>query len=325
MFRFFNILFAFCLLFCTTYKGFVYGQTNLVPNFSFENYTICPDGSVGIETATGWVSPNAYSPDYYNSCANLSNPYSGVPNNGYGFQNPKTGVGYGGIYLPVNAGNDIREYIQVELTDPLTNGVEYIITFYVSLADSSNFSVNSLGAFLSNTPISSTNNLVFSVTPQVVNDPIVNPLTNKNIWQEVSDTITAMGGEKYMTIGNFQFDSNADTTSVTGGGGSPSYASYYFIDDVSVTEIFPNSVDENNQTQISIYPNPSNGIVYINSPTLIESLTIYSAMGQMVLKQSPKSEYFQVDLSQFSEGVYYININTHNSIITNKIIINRKI
>ena len=61
---------------------------NLVPNPSFEDMVQCPPGWTQIEFATGWINPNGYSPDYFNSCVpdtGCCNIFS-VPNNSYGFQ-----------------------------------------------------------------------------------------------------------------------------------------------------------------------------------------------------------------------------------------------
>jgi hypothetical protein len=299
-----------------------FAQQNLVPNSSFEDTVQCPTPNSQIEYSAGWINPNGYSPDYFHSCANSSNPNYGTPYNLYGFQNPKTGVAYAGIYLPVNAGNDLREYIQIQLLETLISGVKYVVKFNVSLADSSIFSVNSLGAYLSNTAINSPTLKVFNVTPQVVNNPITNPLVDKNIWYEISDTITAVGGEKFITIGNFQFDSVADTTTVVGGGSSSSFASYYYIDDVSLTKIVSTSIDEILQNNITIFPNPTTGIIWLSSNERIKSYTIYSALGQLIKNDIVNTEKLQISLDNYPAGIYFLIIETNSSFIHKQIFIN---
>src|SRR3989337_4111166 len=58
---------------------FSFSQTNLVPNFSFEQYSTCPTGQDQIQYATGWskYSISTSTPDYYNACAPSSG--FGVP------------------------------------------------------------------------------------------------------------------------------------------------------------------------------------------------------------------------------------------------------
>ena len=46
-----------------------HGQVNLVPNPSFEEYSLCPDKESQIERVDGWFSPSNGTPDYYNYCS----------------------------------------------------------------------------------------------------------------------------------------------------------------------------------------------------------------------------------------------------------------
>ena len=67
MFSFFilkKIILIFFLL-----SGFVKSQ-NLVPNWSFETYTVCPNGNSQLPSATPWFAPTTNSSDYYNACNN---------------------------------------------------------------------------------------------------------------------------------------------------------------------------------------------------------------------------------------------------------------
>lgn len=296
-------------------------QTNLVPNPSFENVVTCPNaGFTDISSAGNWYNPTGATPDYYNSCATDTTYGFSVPKNGLGYQKAKTGIAYAGLVSMVQT--DAREYIQTVLIDTLIAGTSYTVRFYVSIADSSSYAANNIGAYFSTNPVSATHSSVLPYTPQINNNHIINPLNDRFGWTEIFGSFIAQGGEKYITIGNFNNDFNTDTTFYSDGS-TWLIGSYHYIDDVSVMETFPSSVNELINTQISVSPNPSSGFIYLNSPALIESITVYSVIGQMVLKQSPKSKSFKVDLSQFPEGVYYIKIDKHNSIITNKIIINR--
>lgn len=307
-------------LLCLFVVGFGYGQ-NLVPNPSFELFSNCPNaGNENIESAINWYNPTGYSPDYFNSCATDTIYGQGVPKNGFGYQEAKTGEAYAGLISMIET--DGREYIQSMLIDSLVSGKSYTVKFYVSVADSSPYASNNIGAYFSTNPVSVTHSWNLPYSPQIENNPSTNPLDDRYGWTEVAGTFIAQGGEKYITIGNFNNDLNTDTTYFSDGSNWLSF-SYHYIDDVSVTETFPNSVDDNNQTQFSLYPNPTEGVLYVNSPKLIESILIYSSTGQAIFKYCPSSKNFQVDLSQFSEGIYFVDMITSNSIITNKITINR--
>jgi len=68
-------------------------------------------------------------------------------------------------------------------------------------------------------------------TPQI--NYLGSPITDTLNWILISGSYTALGGEKYITIGNFNSDSNTSTAVVnpTGSGGTEAY---YYIDDVYV-------------------------------------------------------------------------------------------
>ncbi len=295
---------------------------NLVPNPSFEEYDTCPIyGS--IDFSVGWTNPNNYSPEYFNVCANSDTPHLGVPNNGYGNQNARTGAAYAGIYIPVTSENSLREYIQAELTESLIAGAEYSVKFYVSLAENhSDYAVNTIAAYFSVSAISNTTNTVFNVNPQIVNNPIVNPLTDKDNWQEVSGTFVASGGEKFITIGNFQNDGNVDTTSLVQ---IPSLfdKSYYYIDDVSVERRITNNVNEFSiEHPFKYYPNPVSDILNIepknNQNYDIKMLDI---TGNIIFSYENINNLKSINVNQYSNGIYSLQLSKGNILLSNKKII----
>ena len=200
------------------------GQTNLVPNPSFESYTSCPNSSGQIDKATPWYSLPSNNIEYYNSCSSLY----GVPSRmGGDYQRARTGNAYIGLWTINGIGNNYREYLQCSLSSGLQPNQCYFISFFVNLQNGVSLSTNNIGALLS-----ATSN-VSNSTPQVLlySNPIVYDTLN---WINVSGFYTAKGGESYLTIGNFKDDQSTliriDPTGNYEG-------AYYFIDDVSVIEI----------------------------------------------------------------------------------------
>ena len=55
-----------------------------------------------------------------------------------------------------------------------------------------------------------------------------------------------------------------------------------------------------------------NSLLQIESPLLIEQLTIYSLLGQLVLSQKTNSTELRVDLSKFQSGIYLVQIDFPN-------------
>lgn len=110
------------------FTNLAFGQ-NLIPNPSAEEYIECPTGLGILETwVSDWQSFRGTA-DYFNNCSNgLS------AENPFGFQNPRTGEGFMGLISFHQNLENYREYIGVELIEPLIVNETYTLSFYVSLA-----------------------------------------------------------------------------------------------------------------------------------------------------------------------------------------------
>jgi len=201
---------------------------NLVPNPSFEDYTSCPTSVAQITLATPWVTPTTGSPDYFNACATSS--YCSVPTNFFGNQIPRTGDAYAQAVFYPSFGADFREYSQVKLISPLIAGQTYDVSFYTSLQDKAARASNNIGIYISTVAPTSGGSINLPVTPQINETSIITDYTN---WTLISGTYTAVGGEEYITIGNFYNDASTNTS--INPVGNSMYATFYLIEDVCVT------------------------------------------------------------------------------------------
>ena len=73
----------------------------------------------------------------------------------------------------------------------------------------------------------------------------------------------------------------------------------------------------------NLFPNPSNDVLYLNNGTQdIQQVKIYNNLGALVYSNDSKQQQYEIDVSSFSQGLYYVNINSSDAIIRKKIIIN---
>ena len=100
---------------------------NLVPNPSFEEYTLCPGNRGQIALVPPWFSPNGGGVDYINECG--GNNGAGVPTNNWGHQYPLEGEGYAGVRV-WRGGGLYREYLAADLKSPLEAGERYFLSFF---------------------------------------------------------------------------------------------------------------------------------------------------------------------------------------------------
>ena len=287
---------------------------NLVPNASFEQLDSCSQiNQLNATLASPWFQPVKYlnynveessSSDLFNICT--SNPNSSVPSNDRGYQVPHEGNGYVGICTYDPYWSDIREYIEVRLTQALVSNKKYSVEFYISLSDITSRASNNMGVHFSKDSLLAENFIpLIDYIPQIECTTVV---TNKTEWTKISGEYTANGGERFMTIGNFRNDQN--TTVQLLGSGLPG-AAYYIIDNVSVTCYDPNGCDTVSPQPPSIpFSVPTilsnNDIFYIRGLDGHVSFTLYDARGRLVYENA---QYINdLPLYQFSEGIYFYRV-----------------
>ncbi|WP_343635092.1 T9SS type A sorting domain-containing protein [Fluviicola sp.] len=203
---------------------FLLGQSNLVPNPSFENCLINPGGGGSFYDFDlyDWFNPNTATPDYYS--------ISVYPE--FIDQNIPDGQACIGISAYDPALSNLREYVSCELLDTLIANKLYYVSFYASLSEGlSHSTADNLGVNFSDTALHAANTLYFNVETHVLNfnNEIIEDTVN---WVRISGLYEATGSELFLTIGNFHSD-----TATTPGHlfpGNPAWQAYYFIDNVSV-------------------------------------------------------------------------------------------
>jgi hypothetical protein len=273
---------------------------NLVPNPSFEVYSTCPDMSSQLPYAAPWVGITTNSTDYFNAC---STGGTNVPY-GAGFQYARSGLAYAGLWAVNPYGYNYREYAEVSLTQPLMADSCYIIEFYCSLSNVCRFGVNKLGACLSVSPLSMVGpGTVLQYVPQIESGTYLNDTLN---WMRISGPYHALGGEQYITIGNFRTDSLTDSTHV--GGTYP--GAYYLIDDIKVERVagcdFSGIREIVNSSKLTVYPNPADQQISIETPEM-GTLMVSNITGFPVKQILITGKRIDIDISDLSSGVYFLS------------------
>jgi hypothetical protein len=86
---------------------------------------------------------------------------------------------------------------------------------------------------------------------------------------------------------------------------------------------FPVTTNQVDKPSISIYPNPSKGLINISIPYLDKAaeMGIYNDLGQKVYHTVFRKSKVSVDLNQLKRGSYYLNIFNQNFLVQEKIIL----
>ena len=221
-------LFLFLLLaqFC--------GAQNLVPNPSFEDTVSCPTGGGQVWKAEHWYVAEK-TPDYFNECC--TNQAFAVPNSSvFGNRYAATGFAFSGFYGYSTVDTFYREKIGVQLSNDLSIGTKYFVSFKLTTTTWDAFSgaSNKVGVLFSTQKYTPAHPSLTKDYCQMWVDSIITDTVN---WVQVTGSFIADSAYSFITIGNFFTNAHTDTIRFWEPPTNTSYylQSYYFIDDVCVS------------------------------------------------------------------------------------------
>ena len=88
---------------------------------------------------------------------------------------------------------------------------------------------------------------------------------------------------------------------------------------ISVQKVGVNNVGKSS-TSISIYPNPTNGLVQIQSPIKIQSILVFDITGKQLLQQQPDTQTDEINISNLPPGLYQIHVQTEMGVMVKKLV-----
>lgn len=82
------------------------------------------------------------------------------------------------------------------------------------------------------------------------------------------------------------------------------------------------NIDEfKNNSTISLYPNPTNELLHITSDEKIQKLEVTNITGQVLFSESVNDKTFQLQLQNFTEGIYFVKLLYANGMsLTKKVV-----
>lgn len=235
--------FGLFLLFCFTFFA---GNTqadalfleNIVPNASFEEYSKPPigwyyRGAHFSSVMRYWSSATAASPDAFG-------PKVRVPEHwvdrGFGDQFSHSGESMVGItvYGCDEGKPHCREYVQVQLLEPLVPNQQYYLEFWTVPLPRS-LQTNNIGVHFANGRTNVRVDAPIELQPDFNSTNIIT--TDTHEWVKVSGQFTASSNADYIMIGNFYSDSL--TEFIAPKVEDPLKFAYYYLDDILLKKIPP--------------------------------------------------------------------------------------
>ncbi len=173
---------------------------------------------------------------------------------------------------------------------------------------------STLGCVGSNTAVS-------SVTVNAVSPSVTSSTSNSIICSGESAILTASTAAT-----SYTWNTGATTMSVSV---TPTITSTYTVNvsngtaciatsTVMVTVNACTGINEAIANSVSVYPNPNNGVMYINlTNELIKnsSLEVYDAIGKLVVKQALSNELNTINISSLENGIYTFKVLNNSNLV----------
>jgi outer membrane protein OmpA-like peptidoglycan-associated protein len=200
-----------CLCLCVIVRA----QNNLIPNPGFEKYN---GKGLYVPAAKPWK--NIYTADYYHGPFKLKDDKKVEAHGGKSFVGLRFQTNY-------------KEYVFVKLDSTLKPGHHYTVEFWFCFGEWSTYALKSMGACFSKKQL---NQKQVEDTPAEFKAETGNKqgIISDFKWTKLSLSYTAIGGERFITIGNMAPKLNKDFKRI--GKLFSTRESYYFMDDFSLRE-----------------------------------------------------------------------------------------
>jgi len=116
----------------------------------------------------------------------------------------------------------------------------------------------------------------------------------------------------------------ADFTAINKADGDRSYTGDTYPEgdnkyEISDLKLSITGIGDKLAASISLYPNPSDAQVKITAPQQIESLQLLNLVGQRLFSATPKATQFNLDVSSYQPGVYFLNMMIDGQPVTKKL------
>jgi OmpA-OmpF porin, OOP family len=239
-----KVLLGLCITFL--YSTIALAQTpkppvngeNIVPNPGFERFSGPPigwsyKGAFFAQVVKYWFSATTASPDIYGQGISVPPDWA---EKGFGKQPPHGGKSHAGLtlYGCINGKPHCREYVEIQLAEPLVEGQFYEVSFWTIPLNKSMY-INKLGVYFSVNPIERKTDEILVRKAQYEAPKVLKP-AKKGQWIQVKGRFKATYEAEFLLIGNFNDDENTQYEVV--GTDNFNYA-YYYIDDVVVKKVPP--------------------------------------------------------------------------------------
>ena len=262
------------LAICLSTLSFSTEAQNLVPNPGFEEYKELPNNSAQFNKLKHWFNPagdvpatsDFGTPDFFHKNGGMA---ARLPNTRMGKVEAMRGSGIAGLIL-YNKNRehlvDFREYLCVELKEPLQKGQEYQVELHFSTGISKQYgklATSDLQVAFAEAEPKQEGNKPLSLKPCYA----TSDLKVSSDWEKISFTYEADRDYRFLVIGNFKRDKDTKLKEVHREEKADDCA-YYFIDEVSVIGKYSLYVSCPSEQYVYVAPDACEAVVEYDEPQI---------------------------------------------------------
>ena len=85
-------------------------------------------------------------------------------------------------------------------------------------------------------------------------------------------------------------------------------------------EAYWSGVNELNEFNVSIYPNPANDVLNVNNTIIGDELIVYDYLGKVISKSVANSTQQSILIKDFNQGVYLISVIRNGHLINKRFV-----
>jgi len=195
-----------------------------------------------------------------------------------------------------NLGNE-KGSINQDITP--TPGVEYTVSFWWRFNNTASTTDATAGIYT-------------TASGTAVSDEIRLPMGTESgeDWQNTTFTFTSTFPSVRFTVAK-PFRSVVDPQSVNNS---------MRFDDMSIVPTSSLSVDNFTKFNFRTYPNPADEYLYLSAAKNIEKIEIYNLLGKQVINQQISKRTYKTNISNLSQGVYFLKVHIDGVVSTRKFI-----
>jgi hypothetical protein len=105
-------------------------------------------------------------------------------------------------------------------------------------------------------------------------------------------------------------------------GFEPTIGSTIYLDDLALVYGTIGVKNESLENTVLVYPNPAQTVINLSNSGVLGSVKVYNNLGQIVFNTIETKTLLSIDMTAFSKGLYFVEIENNEGKLVKKVVLN---